>query len=69
LQTTAAQLHADNAKPHTSKTSIELGFILVPQPSYSPDLARCDFLLFGYLKRHLEGKHLAREDRVIAAVR
>jgi transposase len=73
LRTTAAHLHVDNAKPHTSKMSIErieeLGFIQVPQPPYSPDLAQRDFLLFGYLKRHLEGKHLTREDQVIAAVR
>jgi hypothetical protein len=29
----------------------ELGFILVPQTPYSPDLALCDFFLFGYLKQ------------------
>jgi histone-lysine N-methyltransferase SETMAR len=71
--TTAAHLHVDNAKPHTSKISIEkieeLGFILVPQPPYSPNLAPCDFFLFGYLKQHLEGKHFTREDQMIAAVR
>jgi hypothetical protein len=73
LQTTAAHLHVDNAKPHISKMSIqkieELGFILVPQPLYSPDLAPCDFFLFGYLKQHLEGKHFTREGHVITAVR
>jgi histone-lysine N-methyltransferase SETMAR len=73
LLTTAAHLHVDNAKPHTSKMSIEkikeLGFILVPQPPYSPDLAPCNFFLFGYLKQHLEGKHFTREDQVIAAAR
>jgi transposase len=47
----------------------ELCFILVPQPPYSPDLAPCDFFLFGYLKYHLEGKHFTREDQLIAAVR
>jgi hypothetical protein len=46
----------------------ELGFILVPQPPYSTDIAPCDFFLFGYLKQHLEGKYLTREDQVIAAV-
>jgi hypothetical protein len=46
----------------------ELGFILVPQPLYSPDLAPCDFFLFVYLKQHLERKHFTREDQVIAAV-
>jgi transposase len=73
LRTTAAHLHVDNAKPHTSKMSIEmieeLGFILVPQPPYFPDLAPCDFFLFGYLKQHLEGKYFTREDQMIAAVR
>jgi histone-lysine N-methyltransferase SETMAR len=69
LRTRAAPLRLDNAKPHTSKMSIEkmaeLGFILVPQPLYSPDLAPCDFFLFGYLKQHLERKHFTKEDQVI----
>jgi hypothetical protein len=56
LRTTAAHLHVDNAKPHTSRISIEkieeLSLILVPQPPHSPDLAPCDFFLFGYLKQH-----------------
>jgi hypothetical protein len=46
----------------------ELGFILVPQLPDSPDLAPCDFFPFGYVKRHLEGKHFTREDQVITAV-
>jgi hypothetical protein len=57
---------------HTSKMSIEkieeLGFILVPQPPYSPDLTPCDFFLFGYPKQHLEGKHFTRKDQMIAPV-
>jgi hypothetical protein len=73
LRTTIAHLHVDSAKIHTSKMSIEkieeLSFILVPQPCYFPDLAPCDFFLFGYLKQHLDGKHFTREDQVIAAVR
>jgi hypothetical protein len=72
LRTTASHHHVDKAKPHTSKMSIEkieeLGFIPVPQPPYSPNLAPGDFFLFGYLKQHLEGKHLTREDHAIAAV-
>jgi hypothetical protein len=47
----------------------ELGFILVPQPPHSPDLAPCNFFLFGYLKQHLEGKYFTREDHVITAVK
>jgi hypothetical protein len=72
LRTTAVHIHVDNARPHTSKMSIEkiegLGFILVPQPHHSTDLAPCDFFLFGSLKQHLEGKHFTREDQVITAV-
>jgi histone-lysine N-methyltransferase SETMAR len=60
LKTTAAHLHIDNAKPHNSWLSLqkieEYGFIRMPQPPYPPDLAPCDFFLFGYLKSQLEGK-------------
>jgi hypothetical protein len=72
LRTTTAHFHIDNVKPHISKMSIEkieeLGFIMALQPPCSPDLASCDIFLFGYLKQHLERKHLTREDQVIAAV-
>jgi histone-lysine N-methyltransferase SETMAR len=72
LSTAAAHLHVDNVERLTSKMSIgkieELGFILVPQPPYSPDFAPCDFFLFGYLKQNLEGKHFIREDQMIAVV-
>jgi hypothetical protein len=46
-----------------------LGFIRVPQPPDSPNLAPCDFFLFDYLKQHLEGKHFTRKDQMIAAIR
>jgi histone-lysine N-methyltransferase SETMAR len=40
LRTTTTHIHVDKAKPDTSRMSIEkieeLGFILVPQPPYSP---------------------------------
>jgi hypothetical protein len=68
LKATAAHLHLDSAKPHNSRLSIEkmeeYGFICVPQPFYSPDLAPCDFFLFGYLKFQLEGKTFFDEDTV-----
>jgi hypothetical protein len=41
----------------------ELGFILVHQPLYSPDLAPCDFFLFGYVKQHLERKRFTGKTR------
>jgi hypothetical protein len=73
LRTTVAHLRIDNATPHICNTSIEkidgLGFLLVPQRACSPDLAPCDFFLFGYLRQHLEGKQLTKEDQVISAVR
>jgi histone-lysine N-methyltransferase SETMAR len=73
LRTTAAHPHVDNAKPHTSKMSIEkieeMGFVLVPQPLCFPDLAPCDVFLLGYLKQDLEGKYFTSENQVIAAVR
>jgi hypothetical protein len=47
----------------------ELGFILVPQPPYFPDLAQSDFFLFCCLKQHFEGKRFTREGQRIAAVR
>jgi histone-lysine N-methyltransferase SETMAR len=54
LKATAAHPHIDNGKPHNSGMSLqkieEYEFIRVPQPPYSPDLAPCDFFLFGYVK-------------------
>jgi hypothetical protein len=47
----------------------EYGFIRVPQPPYSPDLAPCDFVLFGYLEFQLEGKTFFDEDSVKEEVR
>ena len=56
-------LHLDNARVHTSQESSsflkQLPFIKFPHPPYSPDIAPCDFFLFGYLKRKLavDGVH------------
>jgi hypothetical protein len=47
----------------------EYGFIRASQPPYSPDLAPCDFFLFGYLKLQLEGKTFFDEDSVKEEVR
>jgi hypothetical protein len=52
LKATAACSHIDHTKSHNSRLSFqkieEYGFIRVPQPPYSLDLAPCDFFLFGY---------------------
>jgi hypothetical protein len=72
LKATAAHLHIDNAKPYNSRLFLqkieEYGFIRVPQPPYSPDLALCDFVFFGYLKSQLEGKTLFNENRLKTGV-
>jgi hypothetical protein len=60
LKSTAAYLLIESAKLHNSRLSIpkpeEYGFIRVPQPPYSPELAPCDFVLFGHLKSQLENE-------------
>jgi hypothetical protein len=38
----------------TSEKYDEYGIKRRPHPSYSPDLAPCDFWLFGYLKQSFE---------------
>ena len=52
--------HSDNARPHTSlvtrKKLLELGWKVMPHPSYSPDLATSDYHLFRSLQNHLNGK-------------
>jgi hypothetical protein len=51
--------HADDACPHTSKSSIEfyakLDLTVAPHPPYSPDLALYDYLLFCNIKDELKG--------------
>jgi histone-lysine N-methyltransferase SETMAR len=73
LKATAARLHSDNGKPHNSRLSIEkmeeYGFIRVPQTPYSPDLAPCDFFMFGCLQFQLEAKTFFDEDSVTEEVR
>ena len=52
--------HQDNARPHTSfvtrKKLLELGWEVMPHPSYSPDLATSNYNLFRPLPNHLNGK-------------
>jgi histone-lysine N-methyltransferase SETMAR len=46
-------LQHDNARPHTSLRTLEdiikMGWMVLPHPPYSPDLAPSDFHLFGSL--------------------
>lgn len=60
--------HHDNAPAHKSVIAQsklhELGYELLPQPPYSPDLAPSDYYLFGNLKRWLAGKRFESNEEV-----
>jgi histone-lysine N-methyltransferase SETMAR len=52
-------VHMDNAPAHKAKTTKKAfeetpNMKEMPQPPYSPDIAPCDFFLFGYLKNRLK---------------
>lgn len=44
----------------------ELGYELLPHPSYSPDLDPCDFSLFPNFKKSIGGKKFESNEKVIA---
>ena len=56
-------LHCDNARPHLVNFS-DLGYVRVPHPAYSPDLAPSDFFLFGVLKQKLAGTVFSTIDQM-----
>ncbi|PNF40120.1 hypothetical protein B7P43_G09982 [Cryptotermes secundus] len=61
----------DNAHPHMAKTMEtlrKLKWNLLTHPPYSPDLAPCDFYLFGKLKSDLQGMWFVDNDAVIQTV-
>ncbi|GFS17589.1 histone-lysine N-methyltransferase SETMAR [Elysia marginata] len=68
-----AILHHDNARPHKSRQTEEalhkMNFVVLPHPSYSPDLAPSDSYLFRKLKEHLRGNLYESDEDVEAAVR
>jgi hypothetical protein len=72
MQARGYSINIDRATPHNSGLSLrkteELGFTRLPQPSYSPDLAPCDFFFFGYLKKELQGMKFRSGNQVISAV-
>ena len=53
-------LHQDNTPVHVSRvvkqTMSDLNIEPLQHPSYSPDLAICDFFLFPTVKDHLRGR-------------
>ena len=61
-------LHHDNAPPHASLLIREFltkqETIVVPQPSYSPDLATADFFLFPKLKSSLKGRRFQTVEEI-----
>jgi len=65
-------LHHDNAPAHTALSVTwyfaSLGWIVVPHPPYSPDLAPCDFFLFLTMKKTLKGKRFATVEEVKTAL-
>jgi transposase len=65
-------VHADNARPHTSRKVTtffeENGLERAPHPPYSPDLAPCDFYLFGYIKGQLRGQSFDDGESLLRAI-
>lgn len=63
--TTSMKILHDNAKPHAAilvNNFLENeGIAVIPHPPYSPDLAPCDYWLFGALKRKLGSYDSAEE--------
>jgi hypothetical protein len=64
--------HIENARSYNFALSLykteEPRFIKLLQPLYSPDLAPCDFFLFGYLKKKTQGINFRSQNGVISAV-
>ena len=62
-------LHYDNAPAHSAKSTKHfidaISWERLPQPPYSPDLAPCDFYLFGALKMYLEGTYARDREEII----
>ena len=58
----------DNARPHVAKSTCEkllkLGWITIPHPPYSPDLAPTDYHLFRSLSNDLRDKKFEDESDV-----
>jgi histone-lysine N-methyltransferase SETMAR len=52
-------LHHNNAWPHTACLTLEkvenIGWEVLPQPLYSPDMAPFDYHLFGFVKNQMLG--------------
>ena len=73
LEATNITLHHDMARSHTVHITAQeianLGWKIMPQPPYSPDLAPSDFHLFGPLKDELRDHHFKTDEDGKRAVR
>ena len=62
----------DNARPHVAKSTreklLKLGWITIPHPPYSPDLAPTDYHLFRSLSNYLSEKKFDDENDLKTAV-
>ena len=58
----------DNARPHVAKSTreklLKLGWVTIPHPAYSPDLAPTDYHLFRSLSNHLREKKFDDESNL-----
>jgi hypothetical protein len=65
-------LHFDNAPIHNTEEVqghlTNLGFARMEHPPYSPDLALCDFFLFGAMRENLSGQRFESVEELSLAV-
>ena len=65
-------LQYDNARPHMSRGKTApirwFGFVVLPHPPFSPDLAPSDYYVFQHLKKNLKGKLYHTEANLKRAV-
>jgi histone-lysine N-methyltransferase SETMAR len=65
-------LHFDSAGVHNTRTVMEQleqsGFKRMEHPPYSPDLAPCDFFLFGYTKELLKRRTFVEEEELLSVL-
>ena len=62
----------DKARPHTAVLTQqklrELGFNVLPHPTYSPDLSPCDYYLFSPFKASLKGQNFNSSNEINTAI-
>ena len=65
-------VHYDNARPHIAKNVTDFlrsaDLELLGHPAYSPDIAPCDFAIFGFLTHKLTGIHFQNATELIDAI-